>query len=127
MSVQTGDATFPKAIRLRKRSEFLLLSNAQAKTSVKGFLLVWRDNSGLSARMGVTVSKKIGCAVVRNRIKRYLREIFRHDRMLLPPVDVNIIARRESALMIYSDIRREITKAFRLIGTSTCSRASCSL
>ena len=127
MSAETGDATFPKAVRLRKRSEFLKLSNAQVKTSVKGFLLVWRENNGLSARMGVTVSKKIGCAVVRNRVKRYLREIFRHDRMLLPPVDVNIIARRESALMDYSDIRREITKAFRLIGTPTCSRASCSL
>ena len=127
MYAQTGDATFPKAVRLRKRSEFLKLSNAQVKTSVKGFLLVWRDNDGLSARMGVTVSKKIGCAVVRNRVKRYLREIFRHDRMLLPPVDVNIIARRESALMDYSDIRREITKAFRLIGTPSCSRASCSL
>ena len=77
--------------------------------------------------MGITASKKIGCAVVRNRVKRYLREVFRHDRMLLPHVDVNIIARRESALMDYSDVRREITKAFRLIGTTTCSRASCSL
>lgn len=127
MSVETGDASFPKAVRLRKRTEFLNLSKAQAKTSVKGFLLVWSENNGLSARMGITVSRKIGCAVMRNRVKRYLREIFRHDRMLLPPVDVNIIARRESALMDYSDVRREIIRAFRLIGTSTCSRASCSL
>lgn len=122
-----GTATFPKTVRLRKRAEFLKLSNAQVKTSVKGFLLVWSENAGFSARMGVTVSKKIGCAVVRNRVKRYLREIFRHDRMLLPPVDVNIIARRESALMNFADVRREIKKAFRLIGTPTCSRASCSL
>jgi ribonuclease P protein component len=127
VSVETGGAVFPKTARLRKRSEFLRLSNAQHKTSVKGFLVVWSENSGMSARMGITASKKIGCAVVRNRVKRYLREVFRHDRMLLPPVDVNIIARRESALMDCSDVRREITKAFRLIGTSTCSRASCSL
>ena len=125
--VETAGAMFPKTARLRKRSEFLQLANAQSKTSVKGFLVVWRENNALSARMGVTVSKKIGCAVVRNRVKRFLREIFRHDRMLLPPVDVNIIARRESAVMDYSDVRREITKAFRLIGTPTCSRAPCSL
>jgi len=127
VSVATGDAGFPKALRLRKRVEFLNLSNVRDKASVKGFLLVWSENSAMTARMGITVSKKIGCAVVRNRVKRYLREVFRHDRLLLPPVDVNIIARRESALMDYSDVRREITRAFRLIGTSPCSRASCSL
>lgn len=125
--VNTGSAEFPKKIRLRKRAEFLRLANAQSKASVYGFLVVWRDNEGMSARIGITVSKKIGCAVVRNRIKRYLREIFRHDRQMLPPVDFNIIARRESALMDYSDVHREITKAFRLIGTPSCSRASCSL
>lgn len=127
MILETGGAAFPKTVRLRKRSEFLSLSNAQSKTTVKGFLVVWRENSGLTARMGITASRKIGCAVVRNRVKRYLREVFRQDRMLLPPVDVNIIARRESAQMDYSDVRREITKAFRLIGTTTCSRASRSL
>ena len=127
MSVATEDARFPKTARLRKRVEFLKLANVRDKTAVKGFLLVWSVNSTITARMGITVSRKVGCAVVRNRIKRYLREVFRHDRMLLPPVDVNIIARRESALMDYSDVRREITRAFRLIGTPPCSRASCSL
>lgn len=109
-------ASFPKEARLRKRAEFLRLSNARHKTSVKGFLVVWNTNSGPLARLGVTASRKIGCAVVRNRVKRYLREIFRHNRFQLAPVDINIIARQESAQMNYSEIQRELNKAFRLMG-----------
>jgi len=120
-------ATFPKEVRLRKRTEFLELSNTQQKTAVKGFLVVWRENSGSVARLGITVSKKNGCAVVRNRIKRYLREIFRSNRMLLPAIDMNIIARRESAQMDFFQVQREINKAFRHTGASSCSRVLCSL
>jgi len=120
-------AKFPKEARLRKRTEFIQLSNAQHKTAVKGFLVVWFENSGSMARLGITASKKIGCAVVRNRVKRYLREIFRHKRMLLAAVDMNIIARQESARMDYFEVQRELNKAFRLIGVSTCLRALCSL
>jgi ribonuclease P protein component len=120
-------ATFPKSARLRKRAEFLQLASAPHKSTVRGFLVVWRENDLQSARLGITASKKIGCAVVRNRVKRYLREFFRRNRLEMAPVDVNIIARRESALMTFPDIERELNKALRLIGLSPCSRASCSL
>lgn len=120
-------ATFPKTARLRKRPEFLRLASADHKTSVRGFLVVWSANNLPAARLGITASKKIGCAVVRNRVKRYLREFFRHNRLGMPAVDVNIIARRESAQMTYPDVVRELTRAFRFIGVSPCSRAACSL
>ncbi|MDD2580402.1 MAG: ribonuclease P protein component [Desulfuromonadaceae bacterium] len=113
-------ATFPKNARLRKRSEFLQLASARNKTVVRGFLVVWRKNDLQMARLGITASKKIGCAVVRNRVKRYLREFFRHSRLEVAAVDINIIPRRESAQMTYSDIVREMNKAFRFIDTSSC-------
>ena len=125
MTVDTA-ANFPKTARLRKRAEFLQLASAQHKTTVRGFLVVWRENNMQTARLGVTASKKIGCAVVRNRVKRYLREFFRHNRLNMAPVDINIIARRESAFMQFPDIERELNKALRLIGLSPCSRAVCS-
>lgn len=120
-------ATFPKTARLRKRVEYLRLASALHKTSVRGFLVVWHENNLEAARLGVTVSKKIGCAVIRNRVKRYLREFFRHNRTGVRSVDINVIARRESALMTYPDIVLELNKAFRLIGVAPCSRAVCSL
>ena len=125
MIVDTA-ATFPKTARLRKRAEFLQLSSARHKTAVRGFLVVWNENNLQSARLGITASKKTGCAVVRNRVKRYLREFFRRNRLGMVAVDVNVIARRESAAMTYPDVVRELTKAFLLIGMSPCSRVSCS-
>jgi ribonuclease P protein component len=112
---------------MRKRAEFQQLASAQHKTTVRGFLVVWRENNLLMTRLGITASKKIGCAVVRNRVKRYLREFFRHNRIGMASVDVNVIARRESAQMAYPDIMRELNKAFRCIGISPCSRAVRSL
>ena len=126
MIVDNAD-TFPKTARLRKRAEFLLLASAQHKTAVRGFLVVWRENGLQTTRLGITASKKIGCAVVRNRVKRYLREFFRHNRFGMAAVDINVIARRESAQMAHPDIERELKKAFQFIGTSPCSRAVCSL
>jgi ribonuclease P protein component len=120
-------ATFPKTSRLRKRADFLQLASAEHKTSVRGFLIVWHENNLQSPRLGITASKKIGCAVVRNRVKRYLREFFRHNHFGMSAVDINIIARRDSAQMTYPDIERELNKAFRYIGIPSCSRAVCSL
>jgi len=119
-------ATFPKTVRVRKRSEFIQLASAQHKTTVTGFLVVWRDNCNQTARLGVTASKKIGNAVVRNRVKRFIREFFRHKRFELLSVDVNVIPRRECVNMSYSDFELQLNKAFRFIGISSCSRASCS-
>lgn len=117
-------SAYPPEVRLRKRSEFLRLKDAACKYSVRGLLLVWSENSADHARLGVTVSKKVGCAVTRNRIKRLVREIFRHNRSLLPAVDVNVIARSESAAMDHHTLQQELLKAFRRIGTSQCSKVS---
>lgn len=120
-------ATFPKIAHLRKRAEFIQLASAQHKTSVRGFLIVWCENSLQITRLGITASKKTGCAVVRNRIKRYVREYFRCMRLDMSTVDINVIARRESAQMNFSDVERELAKAFQIIGMTKCLKLSSSL
>lgn len=94
---------------------------------VKGFLVVWNANDLTDPRLGITVSKKVGCAVIRNRVKRFVREVYRQHRSLLPAVDINVIARREAVLLEFSSAQRELEKAFRRIGASTCVRASRSM
>ncbi|MGD0586499.1 MAG: ribonuclease P protein component [Oryzomonas sp.] len=120
---ERGIGVFPKSVRLRKRFEFLRLLNSPHKFATRGFLVVWLENGGSQARLGATVSKKVGCAVIRNRIKRYIRESFRQMRLLLPGVDINVVARRDSATMDFRAVQRELEKAFRHIGTSPCSSA----
>jgi ribonuclease P protein component len=53
-----------------------------------------------------------------------MREMFRTLCFMLPPVDLNIIARRESASMDFNSLQQELEKAFRYIGESPCSRVS---
>ena len=116
--------TYPPTVRLRKRPEFLRLRDSAHKFASWGILVVWQVNGLTHARLGVTVSKKVGCAVTRNRIKRFVRETFRNHRFLLPAVDVNVIARSEAAVMDFQALMQELLKAFRHIGVSPCSKES---
>jgi ribonuclease P protein component len=100
------------------------LKNSAQKFASRGILVVWQDNDLAHARLGITVSKKVGCAVIRNRIKRFTREIFRRNRTLIPAVDLNVIARSESANMDFVFMQQELLKAFSYIGISPCSRVS---
>jgi ribonuclease P protein component len=116
--------TYPSTARLRKRFEFLSLKDSAQKFASRGILVVWRANNLMHARLGVTVSKKVGCAVTRNRVKRFVRETFRNNLLLLPAVDLNVIARSEAATMDFHGLNQELLKAFRHIGVSACSKES---
>ncbi|MFL0672562.1 MAG: ribonuclease P protein component [Erythrobacter sp.] len=61
---------------LTKRADFLA-ANSGLRNARTGFVLLTRPNGGQGVRFGITVTKKIGNAVVRNRMKRRFRELLR--------------------------------------------------
>lgn len=61
---------------ITKRADFLS-ANSGIRNARAGFVLLTRPNDGQGIRFGITVTKKIGNAVVRNRMKRRFRELLR--------------------------------------------------
>jgi ribonuclease P protein component len=95
--------------RLRQRKDFHLAFRYGSRRYTQHFTIVLRPNALQFSRLGVTVSKKVGNAVKRNRVKRYLREFFRLHKHKLPPShDLVIIAKKNAATLAYHDIREEL-------------------
>ena len=89
---------FTKADRLLKRSEFHALYKFGKKLHHRHFVAEYALGRGNHTRLGVTVSKKVGHAAIRNRIKRLSREYFRLNRHLIAGKwDINITAKKTAA------------------------------
>ena len=72
--------TFSKDERLLKRESFINLTKSGRKTCNYFFIANYKEGSTYGqTRLGITVTKKVGGAVVRNRIKRLVREYFRNN------------------------------------------------
>lgn len=100
-----------KPEKLRKRREFLTASReAEQRRETKNFLILLRPNREKHSRLGITVTKKIGKAVVRNRIKRHVREFYRTNKHLLPPeYDILVIARRGAGGLTHRLVQNQLS------------------
>ncbi len=84
---------FEKSNRLRNRSEFNQTFDRGTKVVGSSLVVVGCQSESKETRMGLVVSKKVGNSVVRNKVKRTLREGFRHIQASYPGMDLVIIAR----------------------------------
>jgi len=90
-----GDQRLRPVERLRCASAYRCVFEQGEKLVGSLFILYILPTLEPHSRLGIAVSKRVGNAVVRNRIKRCLRETFRQHRALLPSsCDVVCVARR---------------------------------
>jgi ribonuclease P protein component len=102
---------FSKQERLLKRADYLRLSGQAQKVHTTNFVVLWCKSSFPNARIGITVSRKVGNSVTRNWLKRLIREFYRHNKNLFGPDDYNIIAKQGAARLVYSELSQELGRA----------------
>ena len=97
---------------LKKNYEFRRLYS-KGKSAVTPFLVVYaRKTKRRENRIGFTVSTKLGKAVVRNRVRRRLREIYRlHEAEFLPGLELVIVARSRAVSAAYGQLERALLSA----------------
>lgn len=99
-------------LRLKENYEFRRVFSRGKSTATSRLVLYWLDNRRPSFRVGFSVSKKVGNAVQRNRLKRILRECFHR---LTPNLDEKsfdfvVVARQTSTDSSYQELYDDVVK-----------------
>jgi ribonuclease P protein component len=99
---------------VRKRAEYLELQRGGRKVQTDYFLLLWQPQP--DRKVGITVSSKVGNAVVRNRLKRWVREYVRQHKTSLPPGRMAIIAKTAASVCAHDVLDRDLARLVFLAG-----------
>jgi ribonuclease P protein component len=105
----TAALSLPRTARLLRPGDFTALRGNSKRTSSRCLLAEYRATTQSSARLGMAVSRRVSkLAVVRNRIRRVIRESFRLHRAALPCLDILVIARTLAAEQTNAVLREEL-------------------
>jgi ribonuclease P protein component len=118
---------FPKNARLLRRPQFLAVKQRGRGFAEGPLAASWLARAagsepgrakvpGGGARVGLAVSSKVGNAVVRNQVKRRLREAIRQERTALPSVDLVLVARASAVSASVGEFRSFLRKAAARMG-----------
>ena len=88
-----ADERFRPPDRIRKRAEYQTVYDRGQRIPSSSFVLFVLRNSAGRPRLGITVTKRVGNAVRRNRAKRLIREIFRRHKAGLMNIDIVVNGR----------------------------------
>ena len=110
---------FTRAERIRRRAEFQRVYEHGVRIHGRYATLFVLPNTLPVGRLGIAASKKLGGAVDRNRAKRLIREVFRHNK-LASGFDVVVVPKRElldaSLTAFEAEYRRNIQRRLRHSG-----------
>ncbi|MBI5047817.1 MAG: ribonuclease P protein component [Deltaproteobacteria bacterium] len=121
-----GQYSFTKDERLLKSKDFVSVQKQGKRVASKNFAVFIKTNSLGIRRLGFAVSRKVGGAVQRNRIKRFFREFFRLNKEFFPPsTDIFILVKHGFNPGVYKEVEEEFKlldlRLKRLLTNSTIS------
>lgn len=102
--------------RVKKNAEFQKIFKRGKSFANRQFVVYCFEKEGQEDfRLGLSVSKKIGNAVTRNRIKRYIRQAFLEMKdELKPNMDYVIIARHQAATMDFHESKKSLQHVLKI-------------
>ncbi|MBM3235571.1 ribonuclease P protein component [Candidatus Poribacteria bacterium] len=108
---------FPDSLRLTKKREFEKVYKNGRRYWNKTFVIYIMPNKINITRLGLTVSKKVGKSVKRNRVKRLIRESFRlSQEQIMPGYDIVVVAQPSAYGLKYQQARLELLALWRRAG-----------
>ena len=124
--MQTRSEGLPKEKRLAKRREFLHVYETGRKWFSRYCVVFAAGNELTHSRIGITATKKLGKANVRNRLKRWTREVYRRQREPLAldrhSLDVIVNVKPNAAEARFEEFRDDLQRALlRLVRESAAS------
>lgn len=105
---------------LKKRRDFLAMNRA-AKWVTPGFILQYAPHEASTAQLGYTVSKKVGNAVVRNRMKRRFRSLAA-DRLASESATMVLIGRPGAQDVPYQQLAKDLSWALKRVKAKAGAR-----
>jgi len=104
---------FTRRERITHSQDFRRVMKTGRKRHSKNFILFVKENGQQFHRLGIVVSKEVGPATCRNRIKRVCREFFRlHKHQIKGAFDIILLAKKESELKNFVDATGELGRVF---------------
>jgi len=114
------NCSFKKAHRILKRSDFLRLSENNRKVQNQHFVALYQKSITGGTRLGITVTKRVGNAVARNQLKRYVREYYRQNRHTIRSgTDINVIVKKRASGIPAKEAQMSLQDLFCKIGKKT--------
>lgn len=108
-----GEFALTKKERLLNRTDFVNLNRSGKRYHTRHFLVILKKRGLGITRLGVTVSKKTGNAVKRNRTKRLIREFFRLNKAYLPQgYDIVVAAKKDASYLDLRKTKKELAEIF---------------
>jgi ribonuclease P protein component len=98
--------SFPRQERLLQSREYTgVFNNTQCKSSDRYFIILAKSNQRQHPRLGLAITKKkIRTAIARNRLKRIIRESFRHHKEYVKGLDIVVLCQGSAAAVANNEL-----------------------
>ncbi len=100
-----------KKFRIKKTKEIDAIIKNKVRSGNKFFVIYYKENNLNHFRLAISIGRKYGIAVLRNKMKRQIRETFRTPNF--KNYDLVVVVKKEAALLTFQEIKTNLNNLFK--------------